>query len=62
MSLNAYDLSAGVFVRGLTNLKLQLTKAEDHAAARGDVKPHCWTHDSARRRKALRVTLGMTFI
>ncbi|MES2150689.1 MAG: DUF1993 domain-containing protein [Pseudomonadota bacterium] len=35
MSLNAYDLSAGVFVRGLTNLKIQLTKAEDHAAARG---------------------------
>ncbi len=35
MSLNAYDLSAGLFVRGLTNLKAQLTKAEDHAAARG---------------------------
>lgn len=35
MSLNAYDLSAGVFVRGLTNLKMQLTKAEDHAAAKG---------------------------
>jgi hypothetical protein len=35
MSLNAYDLSAGVFVRGLTNLKAQLKKAEDHAAARG---------------------------
>lgn len=35
MSLNAYDLSAGVFVRGLTNLKMQLTKAEAHAAARG---------------------------
>ena len=35
MSLNAYDLSAGVFVRGLTNLKTQLTKAEDHAAASG---------------------------
>jgi len=35
MSLNAYDLSAGVFVRGLTNLKMQLTKAEDHAAASG---------------------------
>jgi hypothetical protein len=34
MSLNAYDLSAGVFVRGLTNLKMQLTKAEDHVAAR----------------------------
>jgi hypothetical protein len=32
---NAYDLSAGVFVRGLTNLKTQLTKAEDHAAASG---------------------------
>src|SRR5690349_7567278 len=30
-----YDLSAGVFVRGLTNLKAQLTKAEDHAAASG---------------------------
>ena len=28
MSLNAYDLSAGLFVRGLTNLKAQLTKAE----------------------------------
>jgi hypothetical protein len=35
MSLNAYDLSAGMFVRGLTNLKRQLTKAEDHAAAGG---------------------------
>jgi hypothetical protein len=35
MSLNAYDLSAGVFVRGLTNLKTQLTKAEEHAAATG---------------------------
>jgi uncharacterized protein len=35
MSLNAYDLSAGVFVRGLTNLKMQLTKAENHAIAGG---------------------------
>ena len=35
MSLNAYDLSAGLFVRGLVNLKTQLTKAEDHAAASG---------------------------
>ncbi len=35
MSLNAYDLSVGLFVRGLTNLKTQLTKAEDHAAASG---------------------------
>ena len=35
MSLSAYDLSAGVFVRGLTNLKTQLMKAEDHAAANG---------------------------
>jgi len=33
--MNAFDLTAGVFVRGLTNLKMQLTKAEDHAAARG---------------------------
>jgi len=33
MSLNAYELSAGLFVRGLSNLKTQLTKAEDHAAA-----------------------------
>lgn len=32
MSLNSYDLSAGLFIRGLTNLKMQLTKAEDHAA------------------------------
>ena len=35
MSVNAYDLSAGLFVRRLTNLKMQLTKAEDHAAASG---------------------------
>ena len=35
MSLNVYDLSAGVFVRGLTNLKTLLTKAEAHAAASG---------------------------
>jgi uncharacterized protein len=36
MPLNAYDLSAGLFVRGLTNLKMQLMKAEDHAAATGN--------------------------
>ena len=36
MSLNAYTLSAGLFIRGLTNLKMQLTKAEDHAAASGN--------------------------
>jgi hypothetical protein len=35
VSLDAYDLSAGLFVRGLTNLKTQLTKAESHAAASG---------------------------
>jgi hypothetical protein len=35
MSLNAYDLSVGVFVRGLTNLNAQLAKAEAHAAASG---------------------------
>ncbi len=35
MSLNVYDLAAGVFVRGLTNLKAQLTKAQAHAAAIG---------------------------
>jgi uncharacterized protein len=32
---DTYDLSAGLFVRGLTNLKTQLTKAEDYAAASG---------------------------
>jgi len=32
---DTYDLSAGLFIRGLTNLKTQLTKAEDHAAASG---------------------------
>lgn len=35
LPLNAYDLSAGVFVRGLTNLKTQLTAAEAYAAASG---------------------------
>jgi hypothetical protein len=33
--LNVHDLSAGVFVRGLINLKTQLAKAEEHAAASG---------------------------
>ena len=33
--VDTYDLSAGLFVRGLTNLKTQLTKAEDHAAISG---------------------------
>lgn len=33
--MKAYDLSVGVFVRGLTNLKAQLVKAEAHAAADG---------------------------
>ena len=32
---NVYDMSAGLFARGLTNLKTQLTKAEDSAAASG---------------------------
>lgn len=35
MSPNAYDLSAGVFVRGLSNLKAQLMKAESQAADSG---------------------------
>lgn len=35
MPLNTYDASVGVFVRGLTNLKAQLKKAEDHASATG---------------------------
>lgn len=35
-SLDAYALSAGLFSRGLANLKTILTKAEAHAAATGD--------------------------
>jgi hypothetical protein len=35
VSLNAYDLSAEVFVRGLTNLRAQLVKAEAATTARG---------------------------
>ena len=35
MSLNSYDASIRVFIRGLTNLKGQLIKAEAHAAASG---------------------------
>ena len=35
MALKVYDQSAGLFVRGLTNLKAMLTKAEAHAAANG---------------------------
>jgi hypothetical protein len=33
VSLSAYELSAGLFVRGLSNLKSQLAKAEAHAAS-----------------------------
>ncbi len=32
---DAYELSAGLFVRGLSNLEAQLTKAEHHVAATG---------------------------
>lgn len=35
MILNPYDLTVGVFIRGLTNLKMQLAKAKDHADAQG---------------------------
>jgi hypothetical protein len=35
LSLNAHDLSAGLFIRGLTNLKAQLSEAEAHAAESG---------------------------
>ncbi len=35
MSLNSYDVSAGLFIRGLTNLKMQLTKAQEHAISSG---------------------------
>ena len=35
MALTVYDLSAGLFVRGLTNLKALLRKAESHVAASG---------------------------
>ena len=33
--MNAFDLSAGLFIRGLTNVKAQLTTAEDHVVATG---------------------------
>jgi len=33
--LKAFDLSAGFFMRGLTNLKVLLTKAEAHEASQG---------------------------
>lgn len=35
MTLNAYAQSAGLFVRGLTNLKALLVNAEGHASASG---------------------------
>ena len=35
MSLSVHEQSAGVFVRGLTNVKALLTKAEAHVAASG---------------------------
>ncbi|NPC70491.1 DUF1993 domain-containing protein [Corallococcus exiguus] len=38
MSMNVYDSSAGLFIRGLTNLKTLLTKAEAHIAANGSVE------------------------
>ena len=33
--MKAFDLSVGVFARGLTNLKVQLTKGEAHASSHG---------------------------
>ena len=33
MPLSSYDLSAGIFIRGLRNLNVQLSKAEAHGAA-----------------------------
>jgi hypothetical protein len=33
--MKAFDLSVGVFVRGLTNLKVQLRKGEAHASSSG---------------------------
>lgn len=33
--MNAFDLSVGIFVRGLTNLEVQLRKGEAHAASNG---------------------------
>ena len=44
MPLNAYDLSAGVFVRSLVNLKGQLAKAEAHAALIAFAIPHFFYH------------------
>src|SRR5206468_6283521 len=35
MPLNAHDVSVGLFVRGLVNLKSMLSKAEAHAAISG---------------------------
>jgi len=35
MPLSAYDLSSGLFARGLNGLKTILTKGEEHAAATG---------------------------
>jgi hypothetical protein len=35
LMVDAYALSVDLFVRGLTNLQAQLTKAQDHAAASG---------------------------
>jgi uncharacterized protein len=35
MPLNVHDASIGVFVRGLTSLKVLLTKGEEHATATG---------------------------
>jgi hypothetical protein len=37
--IETYDLSVGIFVRGLTNLKSLLKKAEEHAAASGTEEP-----------------------
>jgi hypothetical protein len=33
--MKAFEVSVGVFTRGLTNLKVQLTKGEAHASSRG---------------------------
>jgi hypothetical protein len=40
MPVNAHDVSVGLFVRGLTSLKVLLTKGEAHAAAAGIAPSH----------------------
>src|SRR5258708_19221377 len=64
--MKAFDVSVAVFVRGLTHLKTQLTKAESHAVASGKApasrRATSWARSGARARDRCRHSGGLCVV